>query len=135
MKHTIKCLILGGFLLPGALAGRETDSPRRPPSTECVLSATPSFPKRGDVVEVEVYYYPCYDRGARTEMLTVRWPSIEAGYTITNQVVKQFPTPEGCASSSSERFLVPTQDSTMGVASIELNVKGVCTASTTVTIQ
>lgn len=111
---------------------RKTLGPQ--PPTTCLLSVSPQSAARGDVVEVELSYFPCFQRGERSEVLTIKWPSTYEGYDTTLILNRSFPTPTTCVTSSLERIAIPLAESIQGVATVEVNVPRVCTASTTLTV-
>lgn len=105
------------------------------PPISCVLSVSPATVRHGDVMDIEVAFYPCYDRGERTEVVTVKWPSTYEGYDTSFKMMRSFPKPDTCVSKSIERVAVPLAETVLGVATVDLSIKGVCTASTTIMVQ
>lgn len=105
------------------------------PPISCVLSVSPATVRHGDVMDIEVAFYPCYDRGERTEVVSVKWPSTYEGYDTSFKMMRSFPKPDTCVSKSIERVAVPLAETVFGVATVDLSIKGVCTASTTIMVQ
>ncbi|MFM7201314.1 MAG: hypothetical protein ACKO6N_11030 [Myxococcota bacterium] len=104
------------------------------PPTTCLISVSPQSVTRGSVVDVELSYFPCYQRGERSELMTIKWPSTYEGYDATSFLNRSFPAPSSCVTSSVERIVVPLAESIQGVATVEINVPRICTASATLTI-